>query len=63
MDNKTWSVSATSSALIGAGLTQLTTNLNVALILVGIGVVLQLIVAFLQKAGVPVAAVPPQPLG
>ncbi len=47
------------SALGGAGLTQITTNLNVALILIGAGVVLKIVVAFLQKYNVPVST-PPQ---
>lgn len=47
------------SALGGAGLTQITTNLQIALILIGAGVVLKVLVAFLNKEGIPVAT-PPQ---
>lgn len=46
------------SALGGAGLTQITTNLNVALILIGIGVALKVLVAVLNKYNVPVSTPP-----
>lgn len=59
MENQQLSIGDMASALGGAGLTQITTNLNVALILIGAGVVLKILVAFLQKYNIPVST-PPQ---
>ena len=58
MDNKNLSIGDMASALGGAGLTQITTNLNVALILIGIGVALKVLVAVLNKYNVPVSTPP-----
>ncbi len=59
MNNQNLSIGDMASALGGAGLTQITTNLQIALILIGAGVVLKVLVAFLNKEGIPVAT-PPQ---
>ena len=58
MDNtKIWSITQTGSALIGAGLIKLD-DLYVGLTLVGIGVVLQVLVAVLNKYNIPVSTQP-----
>jgi hypothetical protein len=57
MDNRAWNISQTGSALIGAGLIKLD-DINVGLMLIGAGVVLQILVAVLQKVGVPVSTPP-----
>ncbi len=54
LNNNTLSVGDMASALGGAGLTQITTNLNVALILIGTGVVLKVLVAVLNKHNIEV---------
>ena len=54
MNNNILSIGETGSALAGAGLTQITTNLNVALILIGAGVALKVLVAVLNKSGIEV---------
>lgn len=59
MDQTNLSIGDMASALGGAGLTMITSNLNVALILIGAGVVLKVMVAFLNKYGISVSA----PLG
>ena len=59
MTNQTISLITTSGILIGAGAGRLESDLNTALILIGAGVALQLIVGVLQKFGVPVST-PPQ---
>ena len=46
------------SALGGAGLTMIQSNLNVALMLIGAGVVLKVLVAILNKYDIPVNAAP-----
>ena len=58
MENQQLSIGDMASALGGAGLTQITTNLNVALILIGIGVALKVLVAVLNKYNVPVSTPP-----
>lgn len=58
MNNQTLSVGDMASALGGAGLTQITTNLNVALILIGAGVLLKVLVAVLNKYNIPVSTPP-----
>ena len=55
MDSKIWNISQTGSALIGAGLIKLD-DLNVGLLLVGLGVALQVMVAVLNKYSIPVSA-------
>jgi len=60
MNNNTLSIGDMASALGGAGLTMITSDLNVALILIGTGVVLKVLVAVLTKYGIPVNS---QPLG
>lgn len=61
MNNQTsLSVGDMASALGGAGLTMITSNLNVALILIGVGVALKVLVAFLNKQGIEIQS---QPLG
>ena len=42
--------------LMGAGLTQITGNLNVALTLIGVGVALKVLVAVLNKQGIEVSS-------
>ena len=56
MDNNL-SISTAGSLLIGAGLARLD-NINLALILIGVGSVLKIIVAFLQKRGIEVQSNP-----
>ncbi len=46
------------TALGGVGISQLTTNLNVSLILIGIAVALKVLVAVLNKVGVEISAPP-----
>ncbi len=46
------------SMLLGAGLTQVTTNLNIGLILIGVGVFLKVLVAVLNRYNIPVSAAP-----
>lgn len=56
MDNvKTWTIAQTGSALLGAGLIKLD-DLQVGLLLIGVGVVLQVLVAVLNKFDIPVSA-------
>jgi len=50
------SIGDLASALGGAGLTMITSNLNVSLILIGLAVVLKVLVAYLQKSGVEVSS-------
>jgi len=59
MNNNVLSVGDMASALGGAGLTQITTNLNVALILIGVGVLLKVLVAVLNRYNIPISS----PLG
>ena len=49
-------ISGTGSALMGAGLVMIQGNLNTGLILIGVGVILNILVAFLQKKGLDVQA-------
>ena len=58
MNNNVLSIGDMASALGGAGLTMISTNLNVALTLIGFGVGLKVLVAVLNKFDVPVS-VPP----
>ncbi len=60
MNNQNLSIGDMASALGGAGLTQITTNLNVALLLIGIGVALKVLVAVLNKYEIPISS---EPLG
>lgn len=55
MNNQNLSIGDMASALGGAGLTQITTNLNVGLMLIGAGVVLKIVVALLNKYNVAVS--------
>ena len=55
MENKTWNITQTASALIGAGLIKLDANLYVGLGLIGVGIVLQIGVAVLNKYNIPVS--------
>jgi len=54
MDNQNLTITMAGSLLMGAGLAQLATETNTGLILIGIGAGLQILVAILQKFGVPV---------
>lgn len=56
MNNQTLSIGDMASALGGAGLTMITSNLNVALILVGVGVALKVLVAVLNKNSISVSS-------
>ena len=49
-------ISGTGSALLGAGLIMLQNNLNTGLILIGVGTILNILVAVLQKSGLNVQA-------
>ena len=57
MDNRSLTVGDAGSLLMGAGLARLD-DLTVGLALVGAGVLLKIIVAFLQKQGIDVKAAP-----
>ncbi len=52
------SIGDAASMLLGAGLTQVTTNLNVSLMLIGVGVAMKVLVAVLNKYDIPVSARP-----
>jgi hypothetical protein len=54
MQNQT--ISGTGSALMGAGLVMVQNDLNTGLILIGVGVVLNVLVAYLNKKGLEVQA-------
>jgi hypothetical protein len=54
MNNQT--ISGTGSALMGAGLVMVQNDLNTGLILIGVGVVLNVLVAYLNKKGLEVQA-------
>lgn len=56
MNNNT--ITSTGSALMGAGLVMVQNNVQTGLILIGVGTVLTILVAWLQKAGLPVQADP-----
>jgi hypothetical protein len=47
-------INATGQLLCGSGLTIVATDLNTGLLLIGVGVVLQVLVAVLNKFGIPV---------
>lgn len=55
MDNKNLTIGDAGSLLIGAGLTKLD-EVVVALALIGVGVALKVLLAYLQKNGLPVEA-------
>lgn len=59
MNQTNLSIGDMASALGGAGLTLISTSLNTALMLIGAGVVLKIVVAVLNKYDVPVST----PLG
>lgn len=50
----TFTVGGTADILIGAGIAKLDSNLNISLSLIGVGVALKILVAFLNRAGVEV---------
>ena len=54
--NNNLSVSTAGSMLMGAGLVMIQNNINTGLILIGVGTVMKIVVALLQKRGVPVEA-------
>lgn len=54
MDNQNLTITVAGSILMGAGLVQVSTNVNIGLVLVGIGAGMQIVVAILQKFGIPV---------
>ena len=56
-ESKVWNITQTGSALIGAGLIKLD-EVYTGLTLIGIGVALQVLVAVLNKYGVPVSTSP-----
>ena len=56
MNNNTLSVGEAGAMLMGAGLTQITANLNVALTLIGVGVALKVLIAVLNKQGIEVSS-------
>jgi len=56
-ESKVWNITQTGSALIGAGLIKLD-EVYIGLTLIGIGVALQVLVAVLNKYGVPVSTPP-----
>lgn len=56
MNNQVFSIGDVASVMAGAGIVQIDKNLNVALLLIGAGVVLKIVVAVLQKYGVPVSS-------
>ena len=58
LNNQVFSIGDIASALAGAGLTQITTNIAIALLLIGVGVILEITVAILQKKGIEVSTPP-----
>ena len=50
------SIGDAGSMLMGAGLTKLSESVEVGLLLVGVGALLNVLVAFLQKKDIPVSA-------
>jgi uncharacterized membrane protein len=54
MTNQT--ISGTGSAMMGAGLVMIQNDLNTGLLLIGVGVVLQVLVAVLNKYNIPVSS-------
>ena len=58
MNTNNLSISYMASALGGAGITQVATNLNTSLILIGIAVALQVMVAVLNHYDIPVNTAP-----
>ena len=54
MTNQT--ISGTGSAMMGAGLVMVQNDLNTGLLLIGVGVVLQVLVAVLNKYNIPVSS-------
>ena len=57
MDNKQLTIGDAGSLLMGAGLAKLD-DLNIGLALIGAGVLLKIVVAFLQKQCIDVKATP-----
>lgn len=57
MDNKTLTIGDAGALLLGAGLTKLD-DIVLALTLIGVGVGLKILVAYLQKSGIDVQAPP-----
>lgn len=57
MDNKSLTIGDAGSLLMGAGLAKLD-DVQVALALIGVGVMLKILVASLRKQGIPVEAPP-----
>lgn len=55
MQTQQLTVGIAGAMLMGAGIQTVATDFNHGLILVGIGAFLQVLVAFLQKKGVPVS--------
>jgi len=55
LNNQVFGIGDAASALIGAGLTKLT-DVNMALLLIGVGVALKILVAVLNKNGIVVSA-------
>jgi uncharacterized membrane protein len=49
-------ISSTGSAMMGAGLVLIQNNLNTGLLLIGVGVVLTILVAVLNKYNIPVSS-------
>ena len=49
-------ISSTGSAMMGAGLVLIQNNLNTGLLLIGVGVILTILVAVLNKYNIPVSS-------
>ena len=58
--NNTLTLNEAGSLLLGAGLVQIGAEFNVGLILVGVGALLKITIAVLDKYGVAVGVRPPQ---
>jgi len=56
MDKLNLTLSEAGSLLVGAGLVKIATELNTALIIIGVGVVIKVGVAILNKKGIVVGA-------
>lgn len=56
--DKTNTISSTGSALMGAGLVLIQSDTQTALLLIGVGAVLTILVAWLQKKGLDVQTAP-----
>lgn len=60
MNTNSLSIGDMATALGGAGLSQIQTNLTIALLLIGVAVTLKVMVAYLNKNDISISATPPE---